>query len=355
MATGDGLLVRIRPRGGVLTARAARLLAEAAVSYGNGAIELTSRASLQIRGLAPASTARFAEAMVAAGLAHADAAAERRRNVIATPLADVDPAAHPQAAAVTAALEAALEADETLGGLPAKFGFVVDGGGLVPASAEADVSLHLFADHAEIAGDAVLSVPLSEAVGAALAAARRGERRMRQWTALNPEAAPVGALAYRQDAHAFGAGLPFGSTDVATLRMLADLAEEYGDRKLRLTAWRTVLIAGVIPGRVPALRRALGELGLIVDKSDPRARVAACPGLPACGSATVTTRALAARLRPAPGTTVHVSGCDKGCAHPGPATVTLVGRGGFFDVVREGRAGDQPAQTGLTFEQALAQ
>lgn len=49
---------------------------------------------------------------------------------------------------------------------------------------------------------------------------------------------------------------------------------------------------------------------------------------------------------------MHISGCDKGCAHPGPADVTLVGRDGKFDLVRNGAAWDRPDETGLSFEEA---
>ncbi len=55
-----------------------------------------------------------------------------------------------------------------------------------------------------------------------------------------------------------------------------------------------------------------------------------------------------------PGLTLHVSGCAKGCAHAGPAALTLVGRDGRYDLVRNGRAGDAPTLTGLSVEQIVA-
>jgi precorrin-3B synthase len=39
---------------------------------------------------------------------------------------------------------------------------------------------------------------------------------------------------------------------------------------------------------------------------------------------------------------VHLSGCSKGCAHPGPAAVTIVGPD---RVVVNGRASDTPRAT----------
>ena len=39
--------------------------------------------------------------------------------------------------------------------------------------------------------------------------------------------------------------------------------------------------------------------------------------------------------------TIHVSGCPKGCAHPGRADITLVGReNGAYGVVLDGSAGN---------------
>lgn len=351
MATGDGLLVRVKPPGGVLTGAAARLLAAEAERHGNGVLELTSRASLQVRGLSDESVGRFARAMVAAGLASADRAAERRRSVIATPLAGVDPAADAATAAITAELERALEAEHFE--LPAKFGFLVDGGGVLPASGAADVRVRLFAGHAEIGcgGEEVAIVGKQAVVAAALLLARAaGGRRMRDCVAAEMFAAAglrtqrgskaresgtaIGAIG----GVAFGAGLRFGSTTAAVWAGLADLAERHGDGTLRLTASRAVLLAGARDSE--ALRGALAALGLITDPDDPLLRVAACPGRPACAAATVVTRDFGALLRPPVGCTIHVSGCEKGCAHPGPAWLTLVGQGGRFEVVRDGRAAE---------------
>jgi precorrin-3B synthase len=94
---------------------------------------------------------------------------------------------------------------------------------------------------------------------------------------------------------------------------------------------------------------------------DPLLRVDACPGAPACASATVAThalaRALAASLDSLGGggarPSLHVSGCAKGCARARPADVTLVGRDGAFDLVRQGRAWDAPVRGRMSVEETL--
>ena len=52
MAAGDGLLVRVRPSLGRLTREQMLGLCDAALAWGNGQIDVTNRANLQIRGVA---------------------------------------------------------------------------------------------------------------------------------------------------------------------------------------------------------------------------------------------------------------------------------------------------------------
>ena len=65
MQTGDGLLARLRVAGGRLTPAALGKLASIAGSFGNGAIEITARGNLQVRGLRAAGAAPFARAVEA--------------------------------------------------------------------------------------------------------------------------------------------------------------------------------------------------------------------------------------------------------------------------------------------------
>src|SRR5271169_3030875 len=71
MPTGDGLLVRLLPIGTIPLAAFTALCA-AARTHGNGVIEITSRGSIQARGLSAASAPRFATAIAALGIAAED-------------------------------------------------------------------------------------------------------------------------------------------------------------------------------------------------------------------------------------------------------------------------------------------
>jgi sulfite reductase beta subunit-like hemoprotein len=96
--------------------------------------------------------------------------------------------------------------------------------------------------------------------------------------------------------------------------------------------------------------RAMPDLpGLICDPGDPLLRVVACTGAPGCGQARGPVRPLARALAPlwaarGGGGLLHLSGCAKGCAHPGAAALTLVAEaGGGFAAIPRGTAADPPA------------
>ena len=378
MPTGDGLLVRVKPPLGMVSAGAALALADASLRHGNGTIEITRRGNLQVRGLSSAGVAPFAAAIVGCGLAHADAAAERRRGVIAPPLIGDDPSLAPETAAMAEAIERGLIAERRLAALPAKFCVVVDGGGVLPLrGVGADIVVHArdggfavvaggcevaFLHDAAKAGASVLGLVrqfvmsgLDPSIHEVGAGGKGVDGRIK--SGHDGEGSAVAFISYPQTSRgAFGIGIPFGAMRAATLGALAELAERYGDGKLRTTPWRAVILGGVVRSDASSIADAATALGLIVDPADKRRRVVACPGSPGCSSATVAARTDAVRIAKLLAEhfgTIHVSGCRKGCAHPSPAAVTLVGDDGRYRIVRDGRAGDHPEASGLTVAEIL--
>src|SRR5688572_15081216 len=101
MPSGDGLIVRVRPWCGAFTLEQARGLADIAESLGNGHIDLTRRANLQIRGLSEERLPALHEALDRLGLLELEAA----RNVMVGPLAG------PAARALAVSLGRALPTD----------------------------------------------------------------------------------------------------------------------------------------------------------------------------------------------------------------------------------------------------
>jgi precorrin-3B synthase len=345
MATGDGLLARLPPA--TLPPAAWLALAEAAGRAGNGLLDITARGSVQLRGL------RHETLALAARLVPAQW--PREALVMTSPLAGealeevADP--RPLAARLAAAAPA---------GLPAKTSLLVDGGGALHlADQAADLRLVARPDGWLLGcGESWLGLGDAEA---ALAAARlllaaMGEGGTRQPPAGSQamaarllRAAPPPAPSHPAEAiglHplregvALGIGLPFGRLEAASL---AAFATASGARALRGAPGRVLLAIGATDP--DALRARAEELGFITDPGDPRRRIAACTGAPGCASALVDTRALARDLAPlVPADRfLHLSGCAKGCAHPRPAAITLVGLPGGLGLIRHGRAGDMVA------------
>jgi ferredoxin-nitrite reductase len=157
-------------------------------------------------------------------------------------------------------------------------------------------------------------------------------------TARSADAAPhcrhIGAQPQRQSGLSyFGVVAPLGRLTIAQFQGLADLARAYGGGTLRLTPWQNVLLPDVPTGRVPALQRAIQELGLYDSATHPWSALVACTGNRGChASATDTTghalqiaNHLAQRGHLDQPVNIHVSGCTKSCAQHHKSDIALLG------------------------------
>ncbi|WP_084536723.1 precorrin-3B synthase [Azospirillum halopraeferens] len=377
MMVGDGLLVRVRVPAGVLPAAAARriaALAALAAAHGNGLIELSHRGNLQIRGVTAATLPAVTAGLDALGLLAADAVSEAVRNVLTAPAAGIDADAVLDVRAPALALDARLAADAALHRLPPKFGFVVDGGGRAHlADSRTDLRFDAVATPAgprlrvaaggTLADAALLGLCTPGAVPDVAAAAAIAFLDLRAALPEPPRrmaglVAAAGAAALRAripglepltDTAAperpvrtvlgvrpgwLGVAFPFGRLTAATLETMADLANAHGTGELRLTPWRALLL----PGAGGAAAEAARAAGGVLDDGDPRLAATACSGAAGCDVGTTDTHAdalalvAAAPALIAAGGTLHVSGCAKGCARPGPAGVTLSAQDGRYDL-----------------------
>jgi precorrin-3B synthase len=362
MQSGDGLIVRIRPRCGRLSASQGAGIAELAERFGNGLIDLTNRANLQLRGVRVGGHTPLLQALAQLDLLDADAGAESRRNIIVAPFWSE----HDETRSIAMQLERALSACHL--DLPGKFGFAVDCGrerALAGASADIRIERCAMGNIIVRADGAAMGRPVArtEAVATALALAewfvasggvKNGRGRMaahlgtgmRLPTALAASARPAPAMPPpRPGLFGGGAliGTAFGQLSAAALALLARRSAG-----LRITPWRMVLVEGL--QEMPHFE------GLVTAADDQRLAIDACSGRPVCPQAHADTRALATALAPhlGPGASLHVSGCAKGCAHPGISAITLVATDDGFDLIRNGIAGDRPLVHGLTREQLLA-
>lgn len=128
---------------------------------------------------------------------------------------------------------------------------------------------------------------------------------------------------------AIGIGLPYGSMPAGKIIDLTQYALALGATEIRTAPQRALLFIGLPPAANQRLQNTAAALGFVTDASDPRTRIAACPGAPACASGQIATRDIAETIAADNADTLdftlHISGCAKGCAHPGPAALTVVG------------------------------
>jgi precorrin-3B synthase len=336
MESGDGLLVRVRPWCGTFTLAQASGIAEIAERLGNGHIDLTRRANLQIRGLHHDRLPELHTALDRLGLLDPDAETEGARNLMVTPLAGRE------VRTLAMALTDALAANRCFARLPAKFGWLVDNDGPLSIIGErADIALQATKQGVafRVGGQWLGVASIDRAVPVALAIAK---------TFIDGGALPV--LSKMEDvpapgrrklgavAGAFGVAAPFGRLEADQLNGLVALAAEAGASEIRLSPWRAFYLDAPV--------EAAADLGLILDDKDPLLRIEACPGAPACRSASVDTRGDARRLAASSfDGTIHVSGCAKGCARSASADLVLVGDHGRYDVIHNGTTRDPIERT----------
>ncbi|MBO1325718.1 precorrin-3B synthase [Acetobacter sp. TBRC 12305] len=359
MPSGDGLLVRIRPRGGRLSREQAAGITRLADWHGNGMIELSTRGNIQLRGVTPATHAPLVTGLAALGLIDPTPEAEGLRNIVTTPFWQGGDGT----VELTARLENAL-LDGPTPDLPAKFGFAVDTG-TRPVLRDVSADIRLERDPsgallcradgtssgARVTPETAIPVALELArwfaasgghgrmqaclqAGAALPAIFTGVDAAPRCTQPGPVPGPSAA--------GFMIGLPFGQMRARTLFALANIAP------LRVTPWRMLLLEG--QAGAPDLD------DIITHAEDPLLRVVACPGLPDCAQAHQPTRPLARALAPhvPKGRVLHVSGCAKGCAQPQRAWLSLVAQAHGFGLVRNGNAKAAPIAPLLPVERILA-
>jgi precorrin-3B synthase len=377
MQTGDGLLARLTPVDDLALDAFVGFCA-AARAHGNGTIEVTARGSLQARGLNADSAPPFAAAVRELGIAASDGVP-----VLADPLGVRDPDVIIDTAFLAAQLRQAIERAGP--DLSPKVSVTLDGGGRLHLDAVgADISLRASGTAAAprlamaIAGDAASATPLGSlrpatAIAATVRMLELIAARGRNVRAIDvvrsdgiqafkstiaddlgpatpapsrPPAEPIGYHALRDGSVAVGIALAFGQAQADALMQLAVVAAARGAHVVRPVPARALLLIGGAADKAAALSAAAARLGFITRADDPRRRVVACPGKPACASGLIAARTLAAEiaqnLSPRRDL-VHVSGCAKGCAHPAAASLTVVGSDHGCGIVRHGSTQAAPS------------
>lgn len=346
MATGDGLLARLSPRLGLLSPAQLAGIAGAARRHGSGQIEITIRGNMQIRGLTQQSAPLLADAVAALAI-EAEPAPEIRVSPISALGGD------DTLIAMAADVRYSLAAAGVTGRLAPKFAIAIDddrqptlsrlpadvrlcrlaaGQWLVAAAGDARTATVLGQGDRQAALAAV--VALGKTIADFKPDARARDLSLYELQAaahgLSPSVATpeeahglIGRVTLKSGANAFGVALPFGQTDADSLAAFARALGSHA--AICLAPGHGMLIAGVADITVAS---AAGDVGMILDGDDPRLRIQACAGAPACGSGYLETRAFAREMAdsdmPA-GMSFYVAGCAKQCARPAMPHLAVVG------------------------------
>jgi precorrin-3B synthase len=363
------------------------VLAAASVELGDGRLELTSRANVQIRALQPGEPVELSDRLYAAGLLPS-ISHERVRNILASPLSGLDSESLYDVLPAVAELDRQLCARAGLAELPGRFLFALDDGRGDLASVKADVAVRMVAgDQAALllggvatgvlvhtdalpavmveAAEAFLAErAIQQSEAWRLAELEDGPRRVLERMGLAEAAHPDAGAAHSEAAGGLqaqtpprpqtgwyakrGGGVALVVTvplGVLSAEQAEALAEVAGSGQLRVTPWRSVVLTD-LAAESDAVVRRLERVGLVLDAESPWSGVTACAGRPGCGKALADVRGDARRVVPrlvAGGRAVHWSGCERRCGRPGGESVDVVAlEGGGYSI--DGVVGDVEAE-----------
>jgi sulfite reductase (NADPH) hemoprotein beta-component len=130
--------------------------------------------------------------------------------------------------------------------------------------------------------------------------------------------------------------LPLGDFTAGQMRVLADLAEAYGDGTVRLTVGQNILFRWVKAEVVEPFHQRLAAAGLGAPDAGTLADVVSCPGAESCRLAVTQSRGLGQVLteylarRPdlvdlVPSGSIKISGCPNGCGQHHIASIGFQG------------------------------
>lgn len=353
-AAADGALARVRVPGGLLSPSQLSELSAAARELGDGALELTSRGNVQLRGLLPGSEPDLGARLADVGLLPS-ATHETARNLLASVLSG-RAGGLLDARGWVSAFDAGLCADPALAALPGRFLAAFDDGRGDVAGLGADVGLWALrsGDVALLLGgtDSGLRSGPDGAVALALAATRafldvRAVDGGTAWRVKEladgaariaavlggphagplpvpgaPATGPAGPVTQDDGRTALVAVVPLGRLTARQADLLAATAG--GD--LQVTPWRSVVVPDLPDARSAG---SLSAAGLVLDPGSAWLRVTACAGRPGCAKSLADVRGDVARAvsggsLPAEGARQHWVGCERRCGHPSGEVVDVV-------------------------------
>ncbi len=328
-SAADGALIRIRVPGGQTTGTAIGRLSRIAQRFGSGDLQLTSRASLQIRGLADPVPDGLIRAVRESGFLPSQTH-ERVRNILASPLTGIS-GGRTDVRPLIASLDSGLNAEPRLASLPSRFLFALDDGRGDVTGMPFDLGYQAVDHHHGwvLLGGAGrgLCVSARDAVPTLLELAHRfltasqefdhvwHVRDLADWATTVPGVRAV-KLSRGMTATPLGAVAGAASVQVP-LAMLTPAQSS----TVEVCATGSVVITpsrGLVLSEAARRLPELAAVGLIDNPASPWSAISACVGAPSCASSLISTRAYATALAQSgsPLQRTHISGCERRCGAP---------------------------------------
>ncbi len=356
----NSFMLRCRIPAGELTSFQLRGLADIAEHWGGGYADITTRANIQIREIAPRNIVKCILKLQEIGLTARGSGVDNVRNITATPTAGIDKEELIDTRPFAKGLHYYILNNRDMYDLPRKFNVAFDGGGSITTVADTNdigfvavrvaqgqgvepgvyfrVELAGITGHQQFAKDAGIIVKPDECVAVAAAIIRvfaeNGDRTNRKRARLKylidkwgiakfveevekklvfsfvylrpdqcePRKAPIlhGHIgAYRQaqpGLNYIGAVITVGRMSPKQMRRIADVAQNYGSGEIRLTVWQNLLIANVPYQYVETVKKNLVKMGFHHSATSISGGLIACTGNTGCQWASTNTKGQAVLL-----------------------------------------------------------
>lgn len=131
-----------------------------------------------------------------------------------------------------------------------------------------------------------------------------------------------------------GIGVPVGRLTPKQMRLLADIAMNYGKGELRLTVWQNIIIPHIPDAFVETAKRSIQRMGFFTESSSASSGIIACTGNFGCKYAAADTKGHAValakvlakhRIEIEHPVNIHFTGCPHSCAQHYCGDIGFVG------------------------------
>jgi len=379
----DGHICRIKLEQGRISSQQWRGLAQAAAENGNGIIEITTRANIQLRGVKSNRIEPLSEMLEQAGFAPKDPKGDDVRNVMVNPTAGFDARGDKRILTLAQDISNFLQKDTYYQTLSPKFSLLLDGGeacamlhhhhdiwlcvcdggknmafGLASrpplvgeskeghftlgkvAFAQAQALIFALIDVLLAARDASPHIERMKQLVEVMGGTRIIDSIKNKHFKIQPagdfcreRTRDFSYLGIHETAEPsrfyLGVKAALGRLTPHSCMLLADLSDKMERKQImRLTPWQGIIFPDCDVMEAHQLAAILRDAGFISDKKQPLARMMCCSGLDACRTAKADVRRdasfLARELENHILPIIHLSACGKSCAANEAAPMTLV-------------------------------